>query len=165
MKRTNGRRRHRGHNRKNYSNINKNTVLESSGPKSQVRGNDYQLNEKYSSLANDAVANDDKILSECYFQYADHYYRLNKEIEAAMLLKMTDNNENKSDNNENKIDNTNENNNIQKDTINSVEKNKLSRKDRSLLAKSEESSELEIEEKLPKKFTENKAVNLSEVNK
>ena len=45
MKRNNGRRRHRGHNRKNLNNLNKNTVLESCGPISQVRGSAFQLNE------------------------------------------------------------------------------------------------------------------------
>ena len=91
MRKINGRRRQRGHNRKNYNNINKNTVLESSGPRSQLRGNAFQLNEKYSSLASDAAANDDKVLSESYLQFADHYYRLNKEIEATMLNKAAEN--------------------------------------------------------------------------
>ena len=150
MKKINGRRRQRGHNRKNYNNINKNTVLESSGPRSQLRGNAYQLNEKYCSLANDAAANDDKVLSESYFQFADHYYRLNKEIEVAMINKS--------------IENTNGNN-SEKDTINADENNKLSRTDRSLLAKSEESKNIELEEKLPKKYWENTKIDLKEVNK
>ena len=149
MKKNNGRRRQRGHNRKHYNNINKNTVLESSGPRSQLRGNAYQLNEKYSSLANDAAANDDKILSESYFQFADHYYRLNKEIEANMI---------------NKAAETNNVNNNEKVLINIDENKKPSRTDRSLLAKTEENKKLDLEEKLPKKIAENNDLDAKEVN-
>ena len=83
MRKNNGRRRHRGQNRRNFNNLNKNTVLESFGPISQVRGNVQQLNEKYNNLGNDAASNDDKVLSETYYQFADHYHRLLKEIEIA----------------------------------------------------------------------------------
>ena len=90
----NGRRRqNRGSNRRNYSsgnlngNINKNTVIESSGPDGRQRGSVVQLNEKYISLASDASSSDDRILAESFLQFADHYYRLKKEIES--------NNENK----------------------------------------------------------------------
>ena len=81
MRKNNGRRRHRGQNRRNFNNLNKNTVIESFGPVSQIRGNVQQLNEKYNNLGNDAASNDDKVLSETYFQFADHYHRLLKEIE------------------------------------------------------------------------------------
>ena len=81
MRKNNGRRRHRGQNRRNYNNLNKNTVIESFGPISQIRGNVQQLNEKYNNLGNDAASNDDKVLSETYYQFADHYHRLLKEIE------------------------------------------------------------------------------------
>ena len=85
----NGRRRQNrgpsGSNRRSYSNsssnINKNTVLDSSGPDTRQRGTASQLNEKYSSLASDATASDDRILAESFRQFADHYYRLNQEIE------------------------------------------------------------------------------------
>ena len=83
MRKNNGRRRHRGQNRRNFNNLNKNTVLESFGPISQIRGNVQQLNEKYNNLGNDAASNDDKVLSETYYQFADHYHRLLKEIEIA----------------------------------------------------------------------------------
>ena len=83
MRKNNGRRRHRGQNRRNYNNLNKNTVLESFGPISQIRGNVQQLNEKYNNLGNDAASNDDKVLSETYYQFADHYHRLLREIEIA----------------------------------------------------------------------------------
>ena len=81
MRKNNGRRRHRGQNRRNFNNLNKNTVIESFGPVSQIRGNVQQLNEKYNNLGNDAASNDDKVLSETYYQFADHYHRLLKEIE------------------------------------------------------------------------------------
>ena len=84
----NGRRRqNRGSNRKNFNNgnlngnINKNTVIDSSGPDGRQRGSVSQLNEKYISLASDASSSDDRILSESFLQFADHYYRLQKEIE------------------------------------------------------------------------------------
>jgi hypothetical protein len=84
----NGRRRqNRGSNRRNFNNgnlngnLNKNTVIESSGPDGRQRGSALQLNEKYSSLASDASSSDDRILAESYLQFADHYYRLQKEIE------------------------------------------------------------------------------------
>ena len=84
----NGRRRqNRGSNRRNFNggningNINKNTVIESSGPDGRQRGSVVQLNEKYTSLASDASSSDDRILAESFLQFADHYYRLQKEIE------------------------------------------------------------------------------------
>ena len=80
----NGRRRqNRGPARRNYGtgNINKNTVIDSTGPDTRQRGTAVQLHEKYSSLASDATASDDRILAESYRQFSDHYYRLNKEIE------------------------------------------------------------------------------------
>ena len=84
----NGRRRqNRGSNRRNFNNgnlngnISKNTVIDSSGPDGRQRGSVTQLNEKYISLASDASSSDDRILAESFLQFADHYYRLQKEIE------------------------------------------------------------------------------------
>ena len=82
----NGRRRqNRGSNRRSYGatngHLNKNTVLDSSGPDGRQRGSVSQLNDKYTSLAADAAASDDRILAESYLQFADHYHRLQKEIE------------------------------------------------------------------------------------
>ena len=88
MRQNNGRRRqNRGSNRRNFNNgnlsgnINKNTVIDSSGPDGRQRGSVAQLNEKYISLASDASSSDDRILAESFLQFADHYYRLQKEIE------------------------------------------------------------------------------------
>ena len=125
MRKNNGRRRHRGQNRRNFNNLNKNTVIESFGPMSQIRGNVQQLNEKYNNLGNDAASNDDKVLSETYYQFADHYHRLLKEIEIA--------NENKNLNGL-KLDDTDEkDHNLE--TNNQV---KPSRKERSINAKLKE---------------------------
>ena len=88
----NGRRRqNRGSNRRNFNNgnlngnINKNTVIDSSGPDGRQRGSVSQLNEKYTSLASDASSSDDRILAESFLQFADHYYRLQKEIELSLI--------------------------------------------------------------------------------
>ena len=128
MRKNNGRRRHRGQNRRNFNNLNKNTVIESFGPISQIRGNVQQLNEKYNNLGNDAASNDDKVLSETYYQFADHYHRLLKEIEIS--------NENKNLNGL-KSDDTEE-----KDlNLEAYDGTKPSRKERSIKAKIKEDEE------------------------
>jgi len=128
MRKNNGRRRHRGQNRRNFNNLNKNTVIESFGPISQIRGNVQQLNEKYNNLGNDAASNDDKVLSETYYQFADHYHRLLKEIEIA--------NENKNLNGL-KVDNVDE----KDDNLDVDDEAKPSRKERSINAKIKEDEE------------------------
>ena len=128
MRKNNGRRRHRGQNRRNFNNLNKNTVIESFGPISQIRGNVQQLNEKYNNLGNDAASNDDKVLSETYYQFADHYHRLLKEIEIA--------NENKNLNGL-KLDETNE----KEHNLEIKDEEKPSRKERSINAKIKEDQE------------------------
>ena len=128
MRKNNGRRRHRGQNRRNFNNLNKNTVIESFGPVSQIRGNVQQLNEKYNNLGNDAASNDDKVLSETYYQFADHYHRLLKEIEIS--------NENKNLNGL-KPDDTDE----KGHSIEINDEAKPSRKERSIKAKIKEDQE------------------------
>ena len=136
MRKNNGRRRVRGQNRRNYNNINKNTVLESCGPISQIRGNVQQLNEKYNSLGNDAASNDDKVLSETYYQFADHYHRLLKEIEVA--------NENKNLNGS-KLDDSDE-----KDhNADTNDEIKPSRKERSIEAKIKEDEQRSVSKNTP----------------
>ena len=160
MKRNNGRRRHhRGHNRKNINNINKNTVLESSGPLSHVRGNAHQLNEKYTLLASDAQSNDDKVLAESYRQFADHYFRLNKEIEIIAEAKNNENHQREKENytleNETLVNG--------EDKTNAM---KPSRTERSVKAKETEKNEnSNLQEKLPKKYSKTKQLDISEVNK
>ncbi len=44
--------------------------------------NAVKLIEKYNDLAREALANEDKILSENYFQHADHFTRVQNEQES-----------------------------------------------------------------------------------
>ena len=57
---------------------NRNTSYESNGPDVKLRGNAQQLNEKYLALAHDAAAAGERITSEAYTQFADHYFRLHQ---------------------------------------------------------------------------------------
>ena len=49
--------------------------------------NALKLIEKYNDLAREALANGDKILSESYFQHADHFTRIQKEQENAKIAR------------------------------------------------------------------------------
>tara|TARA_B100001769_G_C22039791_1_gene558809 strand:- start:349 stop:744 length:396 start_codon:yes stop_codon:yes gene_type:complete len=49
--------------------------------------NASRLIEKYTDLAREALANEDKILSENYFQHADHFTRILKEQEQNRINK------------------------------------------------------------------------------
>jgi hypothetical protein len=48
----------------------------------RARGNAAQLLEKYRSLARDAQMQGDRVMSEYYFQFADHYFRIVAETRA-----------------------------------------------------------------------------------
>ena len=52
--------------------------------------NASKLVEKYNDLAREALTNGDKILSESYFQHADHFKRILKEQERNQIVKKTD---------------------------------------------------------------------------
>ena len=49
---------------------------ESNGPEVKVRGSAQQVLDKYLVLARDAASAGDRITSESYFQFAEHYYRI-----------------------------------------------------------------------------------------
>ena len=49
--------------------------------------NASKLVEKYNNLAREALANEDKILSENYFQYADHFMRVLSERDKNQPIK------------------------------------------------------------------------------
>ena len=49
---------------------------DSSGPDVRVRGNAYQVLEKYLQLARDAGTVGDRVAAENFLQHADHYYRV-----------------------------------------------------------------------------------------
>ena len=52
--------------------------------------NASKLVEKYNDLAREALTSGDKILSENYFQHADHFKRILKEQEKNRIIKKTD---------------------------------------------------------------------------
>ena len=52
--------------------------------------NASKLIEKYNDLAREALSNGDKILSENYFQHADHFMRILREQEKNKTLKASD---------------------------------------------------------------------------
>ena len=56
-------------------------------PLSRNNHNASKLVEKYNNLAREALANEDKILSESYFQYADHFTRVLSEREKNQSVK------------------------------------------------------------------------------
>ena len=55
---------------------NKSHNFDSSGPDVRVRGNAYQVLEKYLQLARDAGTAGDRVAAENFLQHADHYYRV-----------------------------------------------------------------------------------------
>ena len=69
--------------------------------------NASKLIEKYNNLAREALSSGDKILSENYFQHADHFTRIQSEQENIRKSKYSDNTPKDTkmeDNNESKID-------------------------------------------------------------
>ena len=54
----------------------RNTSLESTGPCGKLRGTALQLHEKYLAAAKDARIQNDEVLAETCFQYADHYMHI-----------------------------------------------------------------------------------------
>jgi hypothetical protein len=50
-------------------------VHDSNGPNIRVRGNAYQVMEKYLAMARDAASAGDRIAAENYYQHAEHYFR------------------------------------------------------------------------------------------
>tara|TARA_B100001029_G_C14956997_1_gene392167 strand:+ start:433 stop:813 length:381 start_codon:yes stop_codon:yes gene_type:complete len=65
--------------------------------------NASKLITKYNDLAREALANGDKILSENYFQHADHFIRIIEEQEKNKLSKNLENSE-KNELNKNNLD-------------------------------------------------------------
>jgi len=67
--------------------------------------NALKLVEKYKDLAREALTNGDKILSESYFQHADHFTRILKEQEKNRIVKKTDESVKELDENKKTFDN------------------------------------------------------------
>ena len=73
--------------------------------------NASKLIEKYNDLAREALTNGDKILSENYFQHADHFTRIIEDQERKKSIKDLENpdkSEIKKNNSEEKTDNENQ---------------------------------------------------------
>jgi len=51
-------------------------TFDSSGPEVRIRGNAYQVLEKYLALARDAQSGGDRVAAENFYQHAEHYFRL-----------------------------------------------------------------------------------------
>ena len=64
--------------------------------------NASKLIEKYNDLAREALANEDKILSENYFQHADHFTRILNEQEKNQPVKVINNLDENKENNQDK---------------------------------------------------------------
>lgn len=55
---------------------NRQQVFDSNGPSVRIRGNAFQVYEKYLALARDAASAGDRIGAENYYQHAEHYFRI-----------------------------------------------------------------------------------------
>ena len=97
------------------SNFSKNENFQRKSP-GRNNHNASKLIEKYSNLAREALSSGDKILSENYFQHADHFTRIFNDQDAQKKLSSTNN---KTDNSQQNIADVN------KDQ-NGVEENKQS---------------------------------------
>ena len=86
--------------------------------------NASKLIEKYNNLAREALSTGDKILSENYFQHADHFTRIlnEREIQKKVAVQDKDKAENNSltENKEKKIDTVSENKDILKDKYSEI---------------------------------------------
>jgi len=51
-------------------------TFDSNGPNVKIRGNAYQVYERYLALAREAQSSGDRIASENFYQHAEHYFRV-----------------------------------------------------------------------------------------
>jgi len=73
-----------GHNNNNNNNNNNRgprpphrmQTFDSNGPSVKIRGNAYQVFERYIALAREASSAGDRIAAENLYQHAEHYYRI-----------------------------------------------------------------------------------------
>jgi len=72
----NNRQRSRGRRPNNGGGNPSNKVYDSNGPDVRVRGSAQTVADKYLQLAADAQSQGDRIKTESYFQYAEHYLRI-----------------------------------------------------------------------------------------
>jgi hypothetical protein len=51
-------------------------TFDSNGPSVKIRGNAYQVFERYLALAREAQSSGDRIAAENFYQHAEHYFRV-----------------------------------------------------------------------------------------
>lgn len=51
-------------------------TFDSNGPNVKIRGNAYQVFERYLAMAREAASSGDRIAAENLYQHAEHYYRI-----------------------------------------------------------------------------------------
>lgn len=54
----------------------RNQTFDSNGPGVKIRGNAYQVFERYIALAREAASSGDRIAAENLYQHAEHYFRI-----------------------------------------------------------------------------------------
>jgi len=55
---------------------NRSQTFDSNGPSVKIRGNAYQVFERYVALAREAQASGDRVAAENLYQHAEHYFRI-----------------------------------------------------------------------------------------
>ena len=100
------------------SNFSKNENFQRKSP-GRNNHNASKLIEKYSNLAREALSSGDKILSENYFQHADHFTRILNDQDAQRKQNLTNNDHNNSQQNLVNVDKE-QNLNEEKNTINQI---------------------------------------------
>tara|TARA_B100000282_G_scaffold289101_1_gene258467 strand:- start:299 stop:700 length:402 start_codon:yes stop_codon:yes gene_type:complete len=100
------------------SNFSKNENFQRKSP-GRNNHNASKLIDKYSNLAREALSSGDKILSENYFQHADHFTRILNDQDAQRKLNSTNNDDNNPEQNSVDID-KGQNLNQEKKTINQI---------------------------------------------
>ena len=76
MRPGNNTRRPRGRPNRKHNVSPRSQAFDSHGPDVRIRGNAPQIYEKYQTLARDAASAGDRVASESYFQFAEHYFRI-----------------------------------------------------------------------------------------
>ena len=67
----------RGQRRPHSNNMpNRQQTFDSTGPDVRIRGNAYQVLEKYLAMARDATSAGDRVSAENFYQHAEHYFRI-----------------------------------------------------------------------------------------
>lgn len=59
-------------------------TFDSNGPGGRIRGNAYQVYERYLALARDAQSSGDRVTAENLLQHAEHYFRIISAANEAM---------------------------------------------------------------------------------